>query len=32
MPVHAGKNIKPKTLAAVIEDMGLTGEKFRSLL
>jgi predicted RNA binding protein YcfA (HicA-like mRNA interferase family) len=32
IPVHAGKNIKPKTLSGIIEDMGLTAEQFRRLL
>jgi predicted RNA binding protein YcfA (HicA-like mRNA interferase family) len=30
--MHAGKDIKPKTLAGIIEDMGLTQEEFRRLL
>lgn len=32
VPVHAGKTIKPKTLAGILEDMGLTAEEFRNLL
>lgn len=32
IPVHAGKTIKPKTLAGIIEDLGLTPEQFRRLL
>jgi predicted RNA binding protein YcfA (HicA-like mRNA interferase family) len=32
IPMHAGKDIKPKTLAAIIEDLGLTTEEFRELL
>lgn len=32
VPMHAGKTIKPKTLAGILEDMGLTVEEFRSLL
>jgi predicted RNA binding protein YcfA (HicA-like mRNA interferase family) len=32
IPVHAGKSIKSKTLAGIIEDMGLTQEEFRRLL
>lgn len=32
IPMHAGKDIKPKTLAGIIEDMGLTAEEFRRLL
>lgn len=32
IPVHAGKALKPKTLAGIIRDMGLTPEEFRALL
>lgn len=32
IPMHAGRNIKPKTLAGMIDDMGLTPEEFRELL
>ncbi|MGQ9746856.1 MAG: type II toxin-antitoxin system HicA family toxin [Candidatus Caldatribacteriaceae bacterium] len=32
VPMHAGKTIKPKTLAGILEDMVLTVEEFRSLL
>ncbi len=32
IPAHSGKDIKPKTLAAIIEDMGLTIEEFLKLL
>lgn len=32
IPVHAGKMIKPKTLAAIVRDMGMTIEEFRDLL
>jgi len=32
IPVHAGKMLKPKTLAAIIRDMGLTPEEFTALL
>lgn len=32
VPMHAGKTIKPKTLAGILEDMGLTVGEFRSLL
>ncbi len=32
VPMHAGKTIKPKTLAGILEDMGLTAEEFRNLL
>lgn len=30
--IHAGKTLKPKTLAGIIEDMGLTVEEFQSYL
>jgi len=32
IPLHAGKDIKPKTLAGIIEDMGITPERLRELL
>lgn len=32
VPIHAGKTLKPKTLAGIIEDMGLTVEEFQSHL
>lgn len=32
VPMHRGKTIKPKTLAGLLEDMGLTAEQFRNLL
>ena len=32
IPMHVGKNIKPKTLAGIIEDMGLTRGEFRKLV
>ncbi len=30
--MHTAKAIKPKTLAGILEDMGLTVEEFRNLL
>jgi len=30
--IHAGKTLKPKTLAGIIKDMGLTVEEFVALL
>ncbi len=30
--MHAGKTIRPKTLAGILDDMGLTAEEFRNLL
>jgi predicted RNA binding protein YcfA (HicA-like mRNA interferase family) len=32
IPVHAGKTLKPKTLAGIIRDIGLTPEEFTALL
>jgi len=32
IPVHAGRDLKPKTLAAIIEDLGLTVEQFAEML
>lgn len=32
VPMHAGRTIKAKTLAGILEDMGLTVEEFRNLL
>ncbi len=32
VPVHQGKDIKPKTLAGIIKDMGITAEEFVDLL
>ena len=30
--MHAGKTLKPATLASIIEDAGLTADEFRRLL
>lgn len=32
VPVHHGKDLKPKTLAGIIKDMGITVEEFVGLL
>jgi len=32
VPVHASKDIKPKTLYGIITDMGLTIEQFKEML
>ena len=32
IPIHKGKDIKPKTLKGIIVDMGLTIDKFKELL
>ncbi|MBI3545135.1 MAG: type II toxin-antitoxin system HicA family toxin [Gammaproteobacteria bacterium] len=32
IPVHAGRDIKPKTLHGIIDDMRITPEKLKELL
>ena len=32
IPIHAGKDLRPKTLAGILDDMGVTPEEFRRLL
>ena len=32
VPMHAGKDIPPGTVRAIIEDLGVTAEEFRALL
>jgi len=32
IPVHAGRDIKPRTLHGIIDDMRITPEKFKELL
>lgn len=32
IPVHGAKTLKPKTLAAIVRDMGLTMEEFAKLV
>ncbi len=32
IPVHAGHDIKPKTLRGIIDDMRITPEKFKEIL
>lgn len=32
VPIHAGKDIKPKTLNGIIKDMGIERENFHKLL
>jgi predicted RNA binding protein YcfA (HicA-like mRNA interferase family) len=32
IPMHAGRDIKRKTLRAIIEDLGVTIEEFRNML
>jgi predicted RNA binding protein YcfA (HicA-like mRNA interferase family) len=31
-PIHAGRDIKPKTLCSIIDEMGITPERFKELL
>lgn len=32
IPAHAGKMLKPKTLAGIVRDMGLTMDEFRVMV
>lgn len=32
IPMHAGRDIKPKTLLGIIDDMHITPEQFKELL
>ncbi len=32
IPIHPGKDIKPKTLKGIIDDMGMTMDEFKELL
>jgi len=32
IPMHAGKDLKPKTLAGILDDLGISPDEFRSLL
>ncbi len=32
IPKHSGRDIKPKTLYGIIDDMGITPEKFKELI
>ena len=32
IPMHAGRDIKPKTLQGIIDDMQITSEQFKELL
>ncbi len=32
IPIHKGKDIKPKTLKGIIDDLGLTANEFKKLL
>jgi predicted RNA binding protein YcfA (HicA-like mRNA interferase family) len=32
IPMHSGRAIRPKTLAGILEDMGITADQLRELL
>ena len=32
IPMHAGRDVKPKTLVAILSDLGITPDEFRKLL
>jgi len=32
IPMHSGKTLKPKTLAGIVQDMGISLDEFRALL
>ena len=32
IPMHTGKDLKPKTLAATLDDLGISPDEFRYLL
>ena len=32
VPIHKGKTLKPKTLLAILTDMGISVDEFRALL
>lgn len=32
IPMHSGKDLKPKTLAGILDDLGVTQEKFIDFL
>ena len=32
IPMHSGRAIRPKTLAGILEDMGVTADQLRDLL
>lgn len=32
IPIHSGRDIKPKTLRSIIDDMRITPERFKELL
>jgi predicted RNA binding protein YcfA (HicA-like mRNA interferase family) len=32
IPMHSGKDLKPKTLRGIIEDLGITVEEFQAIV
>ena len=32
IPMHAGRDIKPKTLAGIMDDLGITEDQFREII
>ncbi|MFA5027958.1 MAG: type II toxin-antitoxin system HicA family toxin [Candidatus Methylomirabilota bacterium] len=32
IPMHAGRDLKPKTLSGILNDLGVTPDEFRKLL
>lgn len=32
IPMHSGKDLKPKTLAAILHDLGITPDELRELI
>ena len=32
IPMHSGRDLKPKTLRGIIEDLGISPEEFRQML
>ncbi len=32
IPMHSGRTIRPKTLAGILDDMGITADQLRNLL
>jgi predicted RNA binding protein YcfA (HicA-like mRNA interferase family) len=32
IPMHAGKDLKPKTLVGILADLGITPDEFRKLI
>jgi predicted RNA binding protein YcfA (HicA-like mRNA interferase family) len=32
IPMHAGRDVKPKTLSGILSDLGITPDEFRKLI